>query len=64
MALAMKNTFKSFDRLKDSGVPEKQARVIRLHADDRKIFVQAILNPSPPNAALHNAVTRYQKAIK
>ncbi len=28
MALAMKNSFKAFDRLKESGIPAKQARVI------------------------------------
>jgi uncharacterized protein (DUF1778 family) len=39
----------------------EQHQTLKLSIEDSTAFVDAILNPTPPNAALKSAATRYQQ---
>lgn len=39
----------------------KEFEVLELRDDDRRVFVEALLNPPKPNAALKQAVARHKE---
>lgn len=50
--------------LQDARRVIRENKLILLNARDQKIFVEAILNPPEPNAALRTAYQEYKKAFK
>ena len=50
--------------LQDARRVIRENKMILLNARDQKIFVEALLNPPEPNAALRAAYQEYKKAFK
>ena len=42
----------------------EETQVIRLAVEDQRAFVEAILNPPPPKAALRRAFRRHRSLVK
>ncbi|MFB2924300.1 DUF1778 domain-containing protein [Aerosakkonema funiforme] len=46
-----------------NGQPIEQHQIINLNLEDSEAFVNAILNPPPPNEALKAAALRYKQVM-